>query len=392
MKLSNTKYVIVVLVLLSFALSSYAEQFTGGYSLNYVTSTRTLPKSSWQINGYSHGYAFDLDGDWVSTFSHAAGITYGLSNSFEVELSAILYQDTNNSTESNIPDDIYLRWKWGNRQIGNTPIFYGLQSSLRYQVADSSNTILEPEYDSGGNTVSLFLVLSYYRNLRRPEEGFQFHYNFGYVNYNDAETISKSTDAFKFFMGAQIPLASISPSLSRLQYLLELQGTYFLGYPEFAYRINSIEEFAYLTSSLRFRINDQLSLNTGLDVRVFQKEQMTWHTETPILAAYPNYPTWRFVTRLTYTPNTGYSGYGGGMTGFGSMGGGYNQPMGGGFGAPYRGAMLYDWTGGIQEDIQYLEIELDQIRQDRMEAEEQLQRLQEELEERRQRQQSSSGE
>lgn len=345
-----------------------AEQFNGGFTFQYATSALTLPLRTPTYVLHTRASMVDVQGDAWSDMTGAFSINYGLMKNFEMELTTILYQDLNLSSipaqngerrTMNIPGNFYLRWKYGNMRLWKDwPLYFGIQGSAHLPlVGEAENNIwLEPYY---GNNMSFAfnMLFSYVTNPDYPEDGFQINYNFGYLNNNDGPSLSSSTEAIKAFFGVYYPFSA------KFSGTLESQGTYFLGYPLFMKNIYSIEEYGYVTPSVKYKFSPLIALTTGVDIRVYQKENMTSALLQP--DDVDNYPAWRVTSKLSFTPVVNAIRTGG--------------PMGGGYGATNRGN-LYDWGGVAPGDLGSMEIELEKIREDRKKAEQQLEELKKKVE------------
>ncbi len=384
-------YPFLILALLIFLapVSSFCEQLNGGYSMQYATSALTIPFRAQQYVVHTRGSSVSTDaGTWTNA-TGAFSFSYGYKTNLELELTAILYQDLNLAAEytteepgpederqaTNIPDNLYFRWKYGNMRLtSGLPLFFGVQGTahMRLSKGTITNVWLEPYYGDKMST-QINLLFSYISNPLYPDDGFQAHYNVGYINLNDAATFSKSTDALKVYFGLYYPF---SP---RFAGMLETQGTYFFGYPEFAEDIFSMEEYGYITPSIRYRFSNIVSYVGGVDILFYEGEENT----SPLLQpeGFPNYPGWRISSKLVFTPIMGGiegPGYTTGAYMPGAMPMAQPSAVGGAYGAANRAA-LYDWGGSVKDDVQYIEVELDKIREDRRKAEEKLQKIKKKL-------------
>jgi len=380
-KKSIASVAVAATLLLSAGNGLRAEQLNGGYSLQYAASALTLSKGMWLFKVHSRASLFTVNGTSVSDVTGAFSMNYGFSNNLETEATLILYQDLNYSapiggSTANTPDDLLVRWKWGNMQmpLAGLPLYFALSGTARISLGGVSNTYLEP-YDSPGTTAQLNMIFSYFRNPIYPNDDLQIHYNFGYINFNDGIDFSSSTSAVRLYFGVWYPFND------KVAASVESHGTYFLGYPESLGSIYSIEEYGYLTPSLHYTFSPVVTFITGADIRIYEKKDLSFALNVPPGA--PNYPPWRISSKLVYYPSAGRLGTGG--PGFGQYGATPAgapapgaPPVGGGYGAASRAA-LYDWGGNIESDIQYMEIELEKIREDRKKAEEQLQKLKNKL-------------
>jgi len=283
-----------------FASVVSAEPFNGGLTLQYATSANTIQKGSWDVRSHSRASRVNISDQYITNMSLALSVSYGLFNNLELESTTLLYQDLNtpgvnyaHGSTSNAPDGGFFRWKYGNILLTDKIVF-GLQGTVRKTFGDQQNDVwLEPYY-SAAFSGQLNLLFSYYQHPKSPESGFQIHYNSGYINYNDADKLSSSTDALKFFLGVVYPFSK------KFTAVLESQGTYFLGYPDFADQRFSIAEYGYITPSIVWQINRSLKLAYGIDILVYEKENVASASLLPL--DYPTYPDWRLTSKLAWSP------------------------------------------------------------------------------------------
>ncbi|MBD3165254.1 hypothetical protein GF324_01530 [bacterium] len=383
------RFSLPVIVLLGVVLAipqAQSEEYNGGYGLQHVTSARSYLNGGWSVQSYSDAYLVDPGTGMESNVTIASGLNYGIGYNFELEATGVLYQDYIGGInaemgqiggETPVLNDLYLRWKWGNQRLfGDLPILFGLQGTVKYKAGDYYNRALSTLYDSWGTTGQLNLLFSYYRNMDEPDNSFQFHYNFGYINFNDGNSITESTDALRALWGFYIPMSGLGSVFEGWSYWLEGRAIYYNNYPDMIYEVNSQENNAYVTSSFSWEFMPNWAFTFGVDFKVYEDE-FEYGDPMFLDRGFSNLPTWRLNYQVSYRPAAGYAGYGsgGGFGGFrgGQQGrGGYPPP--GAYGSVNRGA-LYDWGGSIREDIEYMEIELDKIREERKEAEEKLRNL-----------------
>ncbi len=375
-------WIVVVALLLSVA-SSYAEQFQGGYTLQYVSAAQTIPKGSRTYLLHTRGSMVSIDGDSWSNATIAFSYNYGFLQNTELEVSGVLYQDLNLSSvpgddeqprTANTPGRIYLRWKYAGKQFGTSPFFWGLQGTLltKFSSETVENVYLEP-YSSSNLGMQFNVLFSYLANPLSIEDGLQITYNFGYVNYNDSGQFSTSTDAMVVYSGISYPLNQ------RLTLALESQGTYVMSYPQDWAEVYSIEAYGYLTPSIRYAIMPGVSLLSGIDIKYYENDELTDKTLQPSSA--PSYPGWRVTSKLIFTSEAvgGPAYQQASMPGMQQQSYGQQSMMMPGQMQSANRAALYDWGGSVRDDIQYIEVELEKIREDRIEAENKLRQIREKL-------------
>jgi hypothetical protein len=111
---------------------------------------------------------------------------------------------------------------------------------------------------------------------------------------------------------------------------------------------------------------------SGVDIKVFDNENMTY-SSLVMDKDDPNYPAWRVTSKLIVNSvSMGGPSYSSAFQGGMAPAGG-GRPMGGAMVG--NQAALYDWGGSVKDDVQYIEVELEKIREDRRKAEEKLQKI-----------------
>ncbi len=298
-RLINTGLALGLIVVGMFAATSHAEDFNGGLGGRYATSARTVPVGFFRLTGHSRGAQIELTTtkETINYLSGAFSLNYGVTENLELELTSVMYQDKSSQAAGNkYPTDFYLRWKLGSYKFvfGSLPLEYGIQLSTRMDFYEPHNVPFEPY---GGIYVNhqVNSILSYYRNPYDPGSAMQVHYNLGLALYNDVE----SNYSIKSY------LAMIFPLSHRLDYILESHGMFVPSAPPNGTKIYGIEEYIYLTSSLRYRFNPSLYLTSGLDVLGYEQENLTTRSVQP--RGYPNYPEWRVTSSLTYIPRLSFT-------------------------------------------------------------------------------------
>ncbi|MDP8205228.1 MAG: hypothetical protein P9L92_01085 [Candidatus Electryonea clarkiae] len=353
----------------------------GGNSQQYTTSALTLTPGSKSYVIHSRASLVKVGEDNWSNMTGAGSYHFGFTRNVEFGITGILYQDLNLSSTSteteskttNVPDRLILRWKYGNKQIGQNPFYYGFQgtANTRFSSSAVSNVSFEP-YISDKLSMQFNALFSYIGNPLYPDDALQIHYNIGYINYGDSGQLSTSAEAIK------VSCAYVFPLNARMVLNLESQGTYFLGFPTHNIKIFSSEDYGYITPSVNWKIVPGITFMSGVDVKVY--EQKTDVTILPSGVEFPNYPVWRITSKIIINASS-VSGPSFSTATF-QGGGGLSSavsPMaapavGSGYTATNRAA-LYDWGGSVKDDVQYIEVELEKIREDRRKAEEKLNKI-----------------
>jgi hypothetical protein len=367
-------------------------QFLGGNSLNYTMTAHSLEPGRMTMNWYSRAWAKSIDGANVSDVSQALVVSFGFSRHVEIEIASMLYQDLNlsgrNDVTYNMPDDIYLRFKFGGYALNvmGKSLTWGFATSFRAAAAKYSNVYLEP-YNAGANEFSLGFLSSWYQNQLYPLEGRSLHFNLHYLNHNDGG----SSEALDVFTGVshdlEYGLAYRHP-LRRWEFFGELHGNTFLKRPENNYyqRANVM----WLQPGATFHIFAGMAFTMGLDFRLFESGPALYYDDVagnPVglkagqrrpSESFPDYyPSWRFNAKFTYQPSTAFRA----MDTFGEV-----RPeserdwdMREKLGVTER--EMIDWLGVENEGAEFLDLELEKIRAERRRAEKDLERLKEKMKE-----------
>ena len=112
-------------------------QFSGGNGLTIVQAPTLLAPGALNIKLHSRGFAKSFTAVTLTNATGAVSFNFGFSKRVELGITQILYQDLNFSARDpneleQIPDDTYLRVKWGNYPftLGNTFFKFGLLSLI----------------------------------------------------------------------------------------------------------------------------------------------------------------------------------------------------------------------------------------------------------------------
>ncbi len=344
-----------------------ADQFMGGFSYQYTTSAKTIPQGAWMLRSHSRATSISIGSSSITNVTLASSLNYGALKNLELELTSILYQDVNNPVgsiagSSNKPDGGYFRWKYGNIPLFNL-ITFGILGSLRSSMGDYADVYLEPYY-SEAYAAEIDYLFSYFHDKNYPDQALQIHYNLGYINYNDSEDIFSSTDAIKANLALSYPLPFRKVYFD---FILESHGLFFRQYRDGYKSSYSIEDYAYLTSSLVWKITPSWRLMGGIDFLVYQGEEMTNPSSLPRAYRDTNYPSYRVSYKLSWLPFikqrpkrrirlveeesvTVMEPMPGEKLGIGQQ---------------------YDWKGFLQNEFDYVQENLRKIREERKKLEEQ---------------------
>jgi hypothetical protein len=191
------------------------------------------------------------------------------------------------------------------------------------------------------------------------------HFNLGYANFNDRETIFSSAQSLP------ISIAYCRGSLKR-EYSCELHGEFFTNRPPVA--TYSRENYMYLCPAFKYKVFMGLYFSAGLDILLFtEKEKSSF--EMP--SGYPQYPEWRLNFKVAITPSTAFYQI---PT--------FEKPSRTATGVPTLGVSrvitdkksLFEWVVDENQGAQYIDLELEKIREERKRAEAELEKLKSELE------------
>jgi len=381
----------LILCVLALTASTYAGQFYGGKGYLHTATGIGLPPGALDIGLYARGYIASPPGavSAISNYTTAASANFGFSRHMEFCLTQTLYQDLNltsrarsqHSITAAIPGEAYVRVKFANYNFKNN-FFWGVIPGLRIRTSAFHNIYLEP-YQGNAMEVELTGALSYFQKPMFQDEGYSAHVNLGYINHNDRAALQDASQELTY-------LASFVMSTTKFDYGLEMYGNAFMVKPSSG--IFGRENYFYITPMFTYKIFKGLYAIAGVDILAYNAKETTVITgPNPIPPDWPNYPTWRFTTRLQMTPSTPFYV----APTFVDV----NDP---GTGRERRRSSISPDTGddlfsreqlfkwAIEErfgDQEQVDVDLDRIRQERRHAEEELARLKVELQQQQQPQQ-----
>ena len=372
---------VTILMLSVLILQGYATQLNGGHTLVYTQKAQLLNPGELNLVLHTRGYAKRIANESYTMVDGTGAISahFGFSRLLELGVTMILYQDLNLSQqeindelyEEQIPDDIILRMKFGGWGIATSSASVlrttiGLDYRLRTALV-RDDVYLEP-YSSDGMEFGINLMFSFFTNAFYPDESHQVHLNFGYLNHNDAG-IGKG-----FFTSAQqltYSLAYVYPTLL-FDFHGEIHGGNFIEDP--AVDVYSREDYLYFSPGLTYKPFYGFGFQFAVDWLILDKENTTEGRVIP--PGYPgNYPPWRIAGNIVLSPTTTF----------------FAQPT---FAkvsqeSKYRERLLekagidrralFEWVTDEDFGTEYIDLELEKIRQKRKEAEEELEKLKHEL-------------
>ena len=370
---------IFVVIILSFMLisSAFAVQFGGGKSLNYTASALTNAPGQLTIDSFLRGYKKSAD---ITHSSFALAVNFGFTNRVEMGLIQVVGQEVQYGSNPAkpatymSPGNTQFVFKYGNFQFKETSLYYMFDMIIGYRSASQYNLYLEPYYDYGisGRIDANF---SYYTDVTNIWETPSYHFNVGYINYNDGFAIMESAQSIPFSLGY------VMSDIKR-DYSFELHGNFYTRRP--GQHVYSRENYMYFCPGVKFKLFLGLNLGVALDVLVFTENETS---EVLLPSGFPQYPTWRMNFKLGYSPSTAF----------------YqiptfekpsrenirqvSQPATQGF-SPLSARRtitdkksLFEWVVDENQGAQYIDLELEKIREERKRAEKELLKLKKEIDE-----------
>ena len=314
---------LTLLALLSMMLinstQTSASMLNGGRGLMHVRSAWSLKPGF--LTMYAHSRFFGKVGQLSETSAQSAvtywdvqgslSFNYGFNQHIEVALSPIVYQDNHKSGKGyNIPDDLYLRLKFGSYGSKGSSLTFGGMLNFRFPTAEHHNVAFEP-YSAGTVEVGGMGLMTYSRDPLYPEDALNVHFNLGYVNHNDVgqhlsssedDTVTASSMSQEFLYGLGVKFPS-----TQFDFSLELYGNAFLQKPpKTAY---SLENYLFLSPGITYKAYRWLSIDFAADLLVTgsdnDESEYGFITKLPEM---PNYPSWRVNLgfRFVLLPTTAY--------------------------------------------------------------------------------------
>jgi hypothetical protein len=320
--MEKRQFVLSAIVLIGLIGATTLFGISFGSNGMHVHTAYTIPKGSIYAGGHSSAFfkdeIFNANQDVSSAVTYwdvqgRVGLLYGFNSFVEFSGSQIFYQDTNTGDVSyNIPDDLWLRAKFGSIGRKKSSVRLGAQLDLRLPAGDVDNIPLEA-YSAdriGLGVMGLFSIIS---DPLFPSTGVNINANLGVFNHNDAgltmtnnpqDNITSEKSTKELLYGA-----SVSRMLQEFGFFAEVYGNYFLEEPPItAYtRENSL----YLTPGIIHTPNSWLSLNVALDILLLGDEDKTSYLgqNGSVLdkpwEKVPNLPSWRINVGATITIKSG---------------------------------------------------------------------------------------
>lgn len=237
-----------------------------------------------------------------------AMFSYGIIDHFDATISMRAYQDTHAENEFNLPDDLFLTLRAGSFTFAQNHFHNAFLTGFRIPTGEEHNYPFA-EYASGAFEYGVMWAISYYSDPYLPERAFNFHFNMGYWNHNEAGekfTFSngKEFEATNNSQDFRMALAGVFPT-AVFDFRLELSGILYLQKPDaFIY---SAEEWAYLSPSIRYKPVRWASIDLGMDLRLSPGDRQ-WTTEdipdpSTNLDLPSSYPAWKVHLGANFSLN-----------------------------------------------------------------------------------------
>jgi len=394
MKRNLSVYIIIVLLLLSSSL--IGDQFFTGFTYFNTYSARTLPLGGIQVTtqGRLFRKAQVFDDINMINASGLFGINFGFSNNLEFGANLTFYQDIgknaaqandNDIVDANIPDATYLRIKYRGDGIEFGDSFLGVwafASSFKY-ISKNANIILEP-YASEELQLNFNGIFSFYFDQLYMEEGQSAHINLGYIFHNDSPSyngfsgIADGTSELTYAIAYSYPFPYVDLNL-------ELYGNYFVTLDSTIQQSKySTEPYVYITPSVKYKAFAGLSFDIGADVLLYTTYDS--YAESVDNAEYhlpynnfnpnvPYYSSWRLLLRTNYYPSTPYVD----IPSFSSTTSVRNRVSNSR--QVNSRKELFEWLIEEPDRVEYIDMKLEKLRNERKQIEDNIDKLREEMDE-----------
>jgi hypothetical protein len=370
-----------ILALLCAGVSQgFATQFGGGYSLVYTQKAQLLSPGELRLTLHTRAYSKVIQSRDFTLYDGTGALSanFGFSRAVELGLTVLAYQDLNLSQkvingvryQEQIPDDVILHAKFGGWGFPVKSSAIRLAFDLNYRLRTAlvrEDVYLEP-YSSDALEFGLNALVSLYTNAFYPDEYQQVHLNIGYLNHNDAglgRGLFNSGQEFLYSVGY------VYPTL-RFDVFGELHGSHFMELPP--PQVFSREDYMYVSPGMTYKPFYGFHIQFAMEWLILNEKNTTVGQVIP--PDYPaNYPPWRISGNLILSPTTSF----------------FRQPT---FArvteesrrrerlleqAGVDRRALFEWVTDEDFGKEYIDLELEKIRQERQKAEEELNKLKEEL-------------
>jgi hypothetical protein len=258
--------------------------------------------------------------------SSAFSISYGISKNVDISITPKIYQD-NNIKGYNFPDGVTISIRTATFNLWKRYFYYGFLGNFRIGTAETflNNMPLEP-YSSGGPEWSITGLLSYYYDKRFPDEALNAHLNLGFLHHMDKGIIIhkdrlddpnrdpktddyaplKNTMELQYSLALKLPLGVIDTQV-------ELWGSYFLAREEEgtarddgvnwrpAAFIYGREDYMYITPGIRYKPETWAAVDFSVDIGLYGTSSESNTTEfrgtlkpgVNFPQELPNYNAWK---------------------------------------------------------------------------------------------------
>lgn len=249
---------------------------------------------------------------------------YGFMDHFDALVSIITYQDMNirklGDKVATTPGDLFITVRSGSFDLMDGKIGLGASVSSRIPTGGQNNVPFEV-YKSRRPEFGLLSMTSIYGNPYYKEQSYLVNINLGMWYYNDNGTQvsplknSKNTESNVNSMSLQYGLGALFP-VSKIQLMLDVYGLAYITAPvKHAY---SRESFMYVTPGLRYNLRSWVNFGVYMDVLMAGKTDKTYYpldqstgvtkpgeirdpvTGNVTTKGAPNYNTWRFGFNLGF--------------------------------------------------------------------------------------------
>ena len=397
---SSLSFILITLLFLSTTLFNtnsnrnklYSDQFFSGFTFFNTYSARTLPLGGIQVSTHGRIFrkaqVFGGERNMISA-SGLIGVNFGFSNNLEFGANLTFYQDTGKNValsndpdvvDANIPDATYLRVKYRGDGIEFGDSFLGVwafASSFKY-ISKKANLVLEP-YSFEALQLNFTGIFSFYFDQLYMEEGQSAHLNIGYIFHNDNPSYNGFSGVADGTMELTYGLAYSYP-LPYVDLNLELYGNYFVSMDSTIQQTKlSTEPYVYLTPSVKYKAFAGLTFDIGADVLVYTSfdnyVEADYNPSNISNEEVPYYPSWRLLLRTNYYPSTPYVD----IPSFSSTTSVRNRVSNSR--QVNSRKELFEWLIEEPDRVEYIDMKLEKLRNERKEIEDNIDRLREEMDE-----------
>ncbi|MBD3288874.1 hypothetical protein GF337_08740 [candidate division KSB1 bacterium] len=288
-------------LLICSIVNGYAANSQGLHNPLYIIPAWNLNKGDLTIHAHSKFYfkneVFEKRHRPTTACTYwdaqgAVNMQYGIGQFYEIAISQIVYQDNHKSGKGfNLPDDLFLKFKYASLGSKTLPINYGVMITSRLPLAEYHNLPFEP-YAGGNIEFAIHGLLSHSSNLLFPEDAMNLHLNLGFIHHNDKGEVfsihnikyKQKSNSKQFVYG----LALVYP-IAKFDFSLEFYGNRLIKKPNQA--VFSRYNYSYLTPGITYRPYYWMAVIFGMDIRtssgIPESDARRLSPESPV------YPGWR---------------------------------------------------------------------------------------------------